>query len=858
MGLLAGDEQLVLEALCPELVRGSHRRSGATGRPASLSYRFGDDGDFGRPAIAIDYLCQGTKLGRGGVEGQGPKRSDGSDAQRAAVLRSLFTREAHALEVLQMLEEAGRDAFGVAPQGGFRPELLPALSPLHRAAISGSAHVLAAVAEVAHWRPWEVLDGVDAREDGAPYHPSQDLWQCRRMCLENAYSGFVVVGSWAYFCRQEASVLASCQVHRAGAELHLAPRNEGFMEFTRIARAGLILAYDPLGRSPMDTALQYGCGNTIQQLAWMGAQPSTAAEEKEKEILDRSLYGGLPQWLARAVGALPAASSFLGHAEEAPGSAEGIVLEDSQQIHKWMISDRTAVANVTGVSEAVAEALLRHHGHSVEAAIGAYRADPHGAKVAAHVPDDEASAPVPASTEDSTLHCGVCYCDLPQPIHAPPLWRQLPCGGKHPFCDDCLKHFVDGRLADGDVRGIVCPEPSCRLPLGEDVVERISGPEGRVRFTSIAASQAVDGSAHMAWCPQPGCGRAVVRSLGITVQCSCGFRFCSCCRWPEGHEPASCQDWEAWRAEFPDPQQRQLRRRDRAKADTQWLQRNAQSCPGCHAMVQRNGGCNHMICRCGMHFCYVCGRRWEEHLNQPGGLNFYECRLRATEPNARAAAAEQAAGEQATHVDRFDASMRSSEGARQWAQEAGALWESLHGMEPGTSSSSSSRGPGDLPRYLHDVVEEILLARQDLRFAAVFAWSASRANRETGALDFHLGELEAACATVEAALGPGFWAACESSTPQPTAVRARSGRSSASRKPVSDWPTQAVGESDLRKAAGRLRALSARLQDLKHLQQAVQRLRHKLLAGARNGEFQGAPPGLLGQLGRRVLSWFGF
>eukprot|EP00969_Alexandrium_andersonii_P007285 317680-Alexandrium_andersonii.AAC.1 len=38
-------------------------------------------------------------------------------------------------------------------------------------------------------------------------------------------------------------------------------------------------------------------------------------------------------------------------------------------------------------------------------------------------------------------------------LNTPPLWRQLPCGGRHPFCDDCLRHFVDGRLAEGDVRG---------------------------------------------------------------------------------------------------------------------------------------------------------------------------------------------------------------------------------------------------------------------------------------------------------------------------------------------------------------------------------------------------------------------
>jgi hypothetical protein len=30
-------------------------------------------------------------------------------------------------------------------------------------------------------------------------------------------------------------------------------------------------------------------------------------------------------------------------------------------------------------------------------------------------------------------------------------------------------------------------------------------------------------------------------------------------------------------------------------------------CPGCHIPIQKNHECMHMICTCGVHFCYVCG-----------------------------------------------------------------------------------------------------------------------------------------------------------------------------------------------------------------------------------------------------------
>ncbi|KAL4895371.1 hypothetical protein BDV59DRAFT_200029 [Aspergillus ambiguus] len=34
-------------------------------------------------------------------------------------------------------------------------------------------------------------------------------------------------------------------------------------------------------------------------------------------------------------------------------------------------------------------------------------------------------------------------------------------------------------------------------------------------------------------------------------------------------------------------------------------------CYNCHTMVELNHGCNHIRCRCGKEFCYVCGQRWK-------------------------------------------------------------------------------------------------------------------------------------------------------------------------------------------------------------------------------------------------------
>lgn len=34
---------------------------------------------------------------------------------------------------------------------------------------------------------------------------------------------------------------------------------------------------------------------------------------------------------------------------------------------------------------------------------------------------------------------------------------------------------------------------------------------------------------------------------------------------------------------------------------------NAQACPGCFQLIEKDHGCMHMQCGCGQHFCYRCG-----------------------------------------------------------------------------------------------------------------------------------------------------------------------------------------------------------------------------------------------------------
>jgi len=56
-----------------------------------------------------------------------------------------------------------------------------------------------------------------------------------------------------------------------------------------------------------------------------------------------------------------------------------------------------------------------------------------------------------------------------------------------------------------------------------------------------------------------------------------------------------------------------------------WILTSCQVCPNCHVIARREDGCNHIVCRCGCHFCFGCGvpHNVLDHLNAPG--HAYRC-----------------------------------------------------------------------------------------------------------------------------------------------------------------------------------------------------------------------------------------
>merc|ERR1712187_839769 len=44
-----------------------------------------------------------------------------------------------------------------------------------------------------------------------------------------------------------------------------------------------------------------------------------------------------------------------------------------------------------------------------------------------------------------------------------------------------------------------------------------------------------------------------------------------------------------------------------------WVWKECQACPECFILARREDGCAHLACRCGCHFCFVCGGNYNSH-----------------------------------------------------------------------------------------------------------------------------------------------------------------------------------------------------------------------------------------------------
>ncbi|KAK8087954.1 E3 ubiquitin-protein ligase ARI4 [Apiospora hydei] len=204
-----------------------------------------------------------------------------------------------------------------------------------------------------------------------------------------------------------------------------------------------------------------------------------------------------------------------------------------------------------------------------------------------HRPRDE-STPGNSTDAESSIHneqveCVSCLDDFD-----PDEMVKAPC---HNYCQDCFTRLITSACEHEQHWPPKCclnpvPEPTILAVTDEDLKQRY---RRRAQEWNIPVSERV-------YCHQPECSAwlrpaQIDRALNV-ARCPAGHRTCTLCRAAH-HGGGTC------------PQDTDVQRTTQLAEEAGWKR-----CVGCRAYVEHSDACQHMTCRCGAQFCYVCGARW--------------------------------------------------------------------------------------------------------------------------------------------------------------------------------------------------------------------------------------------------------
>ncbi|KAK7941261.1 uncharacterized protein PG986_013648 [Apiospora aurea] len=165
---------------------------------------------------------------------------------------------------------------------------------------------------------------------------------------------------------------------------------------------------------------------------------------------------------------------------------------------------------------------------------------------------------------------------------------KAPC---HNYCQDCFTRLITSACEHEQH----WPPKCCLNPIPEPTILTLTDEDLKQRYRTRAQEWNIPVSERV-YCHQPECSAwlrpaQIDRALNV-ARCPAGHRTCTLCRAAH-HGGGTC------------PQDTDVQRTTQLAEEAGWKR-----CVGCRAYVEHSDACQHMTCRCGAQFCYVCGARW--------------------------------------------------------------------------------------------------------------------------------------------------------------------------------------------------------------------------------------------------------
>ncbi|CRK86900.1 CLUMA_CG000722, isoform A [Clunio marinus] len=294
----------------------------------------------------------------------------------------------------------------------------------------------------------------------------------------------------------------------------------------------------------------------------------------------------------------------------------------TEEIVKHMLDCIAEVNNVVEIPATTTRILLNHFRWDKEKLMERYYdGDQEALFKAAHVINPY----VKPKRESKTFRCSMMEdCDICFLKYQYTNMTGLQCG--HRFCKSCWVEYLTTKIMEeGLCKSIACAAHGCDILVDDvTVMSLLTEPRVKTKYQQLITNSFVECNRLLRWCPSADCSYAVkVQYVDARpVTCKCGHVFCFECgeQW---HDPVQCRLLRKW-----------IKKCDDDSETSNWIAANTKECPKCNVTIEKDGGCNHMVCKnqhCKHDFCWVCLGSWEPH-----GSSWYNCN-RYDEDEARAA-----------------------------------------------------------------------------------------------------------------------------------------------------------------------------------------------------------------------------
>ena len=188
----------------------------------------------------------------------------------------------------------------------------------------------------------------------------------------------------------------------------------------------------------------------------------------------------------------------------------------------------------------------------------------------------------------------------------------LDCG--HQFCYNCFKEYLKEKAKDQlKLLETKCPMKGCNYQVPSQIFKNIFEKDKKQLsiYNKCLMRNFTESNADFKLCPNPKCELIIqLPGHGMNdIKCNCGNNFCfNCLR--ESHVPSDCYLVEEWEKKMKNKEEK-----------IKLLTFLTKQCPSCGVLIEKNQGCNHMVCKCKYEFCWVCLGAWKEH-----ECSWYECK----------------------------------------------------------------------------------------------------------------------------------------------------------------------------------------------------------------------------------------